>query len=126
MHIVSRFGKRWARNAENIAKVPHTTGIYILFDGSMPLYVGKGNLRDRIDDARKSERRGQLWDRFSWFALRDSKMAHDLESLMLKMLPRPLRALNRQSGHFMEVKRGDRETNKQPELISYKWGKRKS
>jgi hypothetical protein len=52
-------------------------------DGSMPLYVGKGNIKHRITDARRSKRRGQLWDRFSWYAVADPKMMHDLRILPL-------------------------------------------
>jgi hypothetical protein len=48
---------------------------------------------------------GQLWDRFSWYALKDPKMMHDIEVLVLRMLPRYLRALTRQEGHFLKAKR---------------------
>jgi hypothetical protein len=68
-------------------------------DGSLPLYVGKGNIKHRITDARRSKRRGQLWDRFSWYAVADAKMMHDLEVLVLRILPRYLRVLTRQEGH---------------------------
>ncbi len=48
MRIVTQYGTMWARNAENIAKIPRTSegglGVYILFDGSMPMYVGKGKI----------------------------------------------------------------------------------
>jgi hypothetical protein len=56
MQIVTKYGTMWARNTEN------------MFDDSMPLYVGKGNIKHRITGARRSKRRGQLWDRFSWYA----------------------------------------------------------
>jgi hypothetical protein len=99
----------WARNTKNIGRIPGSKqggqGVYILFDGSMPLYVGKGNIRHRITDARRSKRRGQLWDRFSWYALADPKMMHDVEVLLLRILPPYLRALTRQEGHFLKAKR---------------------
>jgi hypothetical protein len=76
---------------------------YILFDGSMPVYVGKGNIKRRLLGAKRSKRRGQLWDRFSWYALKDPKMMHDIEVLVLTMLPRYLRALTRQDGHFLQA-----------------------
>jgi hypothetical protein len=109
MQIVTSYGTMWARNPENIKKVPSSRnggkGVYILFDGSMPVYVGKGNIKRRVSGARRSKRRGQLWDRFSWYALKDPKMMHDIEVLVLTMLPRYLRALTRQDGHFLEANR---------------------
>jgi len=108
MQIVTAYGTMWARNTKNIRGIPGSSsggiGVYILFDGSMPVYVGKGNIRYRITDARRSKRRGQLWDRFSWYALKDPKMMHDVEVLILRLLPRYLRALTRQEGHFLKAK----------------------
>ncbi len=108
MQVVTKYGTMWARNTENIRKIPSGVdgvGVYILFDGSMPVYVGKGNIRWRITDARRSKRRGQLWDRFSWYALANPKMMHDIEVLLLRVLPPYLRALTRQEGHFLKAKR---------------------
>ena len=104
MQIVTRYGTMWARNAENIAKIPGSSdgglGVYILFDGSMPMYVGKGKIRRRIIGASRSERRGQLWDHFSWYAIKNPHMMHDIEVLMLRILPPNLRSLTRQGGNF--------------------------
>ena len=109
MQVITAYGTKWPRNAENIRRIPGPkdggVGVYILFDGSMPVYVGKGNIRWRITDARRSRRRGQLWDRFSWYAVKDPRMMHDLEVLVLRMLPRYLRALTRQEGHFLKAKK---------------------
>jgi hypothetical protein len=109
MQIVTQYGTRWPRNTENIRRIPKPKdgglGVYILFYGSMPVYVGKGKIRYRITDARRSTRRGQLWDRFSWYAVKQPEMMHDLEVLVLKMLPRYLRALTRQEGDFLKAKR---------------------
>jgi hypothetical protein len=73
MQIVTAYGAMWARNTKNIRRIPASgsggKGVYILFDGSMPVYVGNGNIRHGITDARRSKRRGQLWDRFSWYVL---------------------------------------------------------
>ena len=107
MQIVTSYGTMWARNPANIRKVPSSRnggkGVYILFDGSMPVYVGKGNIKRRLLGAKRSKRRGQLWDRFSWYALKDPKMMHDIEVLVLTMLPRYLRPLTRQDGHFLQA-----------------------
>lgn len=109
MQVVKTYGTMWAKNKKNIQKVPSSSsggvGIYVLFDGSTPVYVGKGNLRQRIKKARASRRRGQLWDRFSWYALRDPNMMHDIEVLIVKLLPPYLRSLTRQQGHFQRAER---------------------
>jgi len=102
--IVTQHGTMWARNVENINRIPGSSqggqGVYVLFDGSMPVYVGKGNIRQRIRKHRTSKRKGQLWDRFSWYVLADKTMKHDIEVLILKMFPTYLRALTKQGGHF--------------------------
>src|SRR5580704_8475011 len=109
MRIVTKYGTMWARNAENIAKIPGSKdgglGVYILFDGSMPMYVGKGQIKYRILGASTSKRRGQLWDHFSWYAIKNPKMMHDIEVLMLRILPPNLRSLTRQGGNFKKAER---------------------
>jgi hypothetical protein len=118
MRIVTNYGTMWARNAENIAKIPSSKdgglGVYILFDGSMPMYVGKGKIKRRIIGASTSKRRGQLWDHFSWYAIKNPKMMHDIEVLMLRILPPNLRSLTRQGGNFKRAKpvRQDRQNRK--------------
>jgi len=109
MQIVTQYGTMWARNEENLAKIPSSRkggrGVYVLFDGSMPMYVGKGNIRSRIKKAAASERRGQLWDHFSWYAIKNPVMMHDIETLMLRILPPNLRSLTRQGGNFTDAER---------------------
>jgi hypothetical protein len=123
MRIVKQYGSMWARNSENIKKIPRARrggqGVYVLFDGSMPVYVGKGNIHARIRRHRSSKRIGQRWDRFSWYILADKKMMHDTEVLMLKVLPTYLRALTRQGGGFLRADRTVQE-NKVAEYISRK------
>lgn len=122
--LVTQYGTMWARNPENIKKIPGRrsggVGLYILFDGSMPVYVGKGNIRGRVTDAARSKRRRQLWDRFSWYALADTKLMHDVEVLVLRILPPYLRALTRQEGHFIGAKRA-RVKNTAAVAITRKW-----
>lgn len=102
--VVTEYGTMWARNKKNIKWIwAHTRGwqgVYILYDGSMPVYVGKGHIRHRIKQAARSKRRGQLWDHFSWHVLNDIKMMHDVEVLVLRMFPPYLRAATRQKGKF--------------------------
>jgi hypothetical protein len=101
--IIHHRGEMWPRNATNIELIPHThddggQGIYILFDGSTPVYVGRGNIRLRIKDARASKRRGQSWDHFSWYGTPKGHHGQELEALLLRMLPPHLRILNKQRG----------------------------
>jgi hypothetical protein len=101
MRIVTRYGTMWARNDVNIAKIPKRFGVYVLFDGSMPMYVGKGDIQKRIDKARKSKRRRNFWDHFSWYAFKNARLMHDIEVLMLRILPPNLRSLTQQGGNFV-------------------------
>jgi hypothetical protein len=76
------------------------------------MYVGKGKIEDRIIKACKSKRRGQLWDHFSWYAVKNPWLMHDIEVLMLRILPPNLRSLTRQGGDFIKaksMKQGDRQ-----------------
>jgi hypothetical protein len=105
MRIVTRYGTMWARNDTNIAKIPkNRCGVYILFDGSMPMYVGKGDITGRIEKACRSKRRQQLWDHFSWYAIKNPRLMHDIEVLMLRLLPPNLRSLTLQGGNFVRAK----------------------
>ena len=121
MQVVREYGTMWARNTKNIGRIPGSSkggqGVYILFDGSMPVYVGKGNIRQRVRKARSSKRRGQMWDRFSWYVLSDPKMMHDIEVLVLRMLPRYLRALTKNDGNFEKAK-GTKQVDKIAEYIT--------
>jgi hypothetical protein len=130
MRVVRLYGTMWARNDANIAKIPSHRkggqGVYVLFDGSMPMYVGKGNIKYRILDASTSKRRGQLWDHFSWYSIKNPAMMHDIEALMLRILPPNLRFLTRQGGNFVKAKRVKQDNkSKQAIWISRKAGPQK-
>jgi hypothetical protein len=110
MRVVRMYGEMWARNLANVNKIPGKKenggkGVYVLYDGSMPVYVGKGNLHSRINGARRSKSRGQLWDHFSWYSLKNFSVTHDVEALVLRMLPPSLRSLTKQKGKFLNAKR---------------------
>ena len=114
--LIERFGEMWARNTKNITDVPASSkrgkGVYILYDGSTPIYVGKGNIRSRLRKANnKSKRRGNSWDHFSWFIIKDQdkNVIHDVEVLLLRILPPYLRYMTRQGGNF----KGDPTDQKQ-------------
>jgi hypothetical protein len=107
--IVDNFGLMWARNPKNLAKLPERTaggeGVYILYDGSMPVYAGRGGFKRRIAFAGTTHKRAQAWTHFSWFAVKDRSKHHDLEMLMIKSLPRMLRLMNRCEGKFVGPKK---------------------
>jgi hypothetical protein len=128
MRLVRKFGEMWARNLENINRIPLPkqggTGVYILYDGSMPVYVGKGHIRYRVDGARRSKTRGQHWDHFSWYVIKNPDVIHDTEALFLRMLPSYLRSLTKQSGHFVRAVE-KYEENQVAEYISRKAAKKR-
>jgi hypothetical protein len=109
MQIVTQYGTMWPRNPENIRRIPRSSkggrGVYILFDGSMPMYIGKGKIKDRVFKASVSKRRKEMWDHFSWYAIKKPELMHDIEVLMLRMLPPNLRSLTRQGGNFEAARR---------------------
>src|SRR5579863_9755707 len=109
MALITHRGEMWARNPTNINEVLRSSeggrGIYILFDGSTPVYVGRGNIQTRIGKARVSRSRGQSWDHFSWYVVSDEANCQELEALLLRMLPPFLRMLNRQRGKLKAAKK---------------------
>ena len=110
MALIDQFGEMRVRNSKNIKDVPGSReggqGVYILYDGSAPVYIGKGNIRQRLRAADKSGRRGKSWDRFSWYTFKDQSLIHDVEVLLLRILPPYLRYMTRQRGHFMTEEKG--------------------
>jgi hypothetical protein len=100
--LLTQYGEMWPKNSANIKAVLGSKnggkGIYILYDGSTPVYVGRGNIRSRVRTAKNSRRRGPRWDHFSFYFVSDSHHQQELETLLLRMLPPYLRFLNRQSG----------------------------
>ena len=125
LELIKKFGERWARNSENIKdkRMPGRKkggqGVYILYDGSTPVYIGKGNIRARLIDADKDNRRKDSWDHFSWYVIKNKSLIHDLEVLLIRMLPIYLRHLTRQSGHFKGKSSTDQNpSNRVPKYIA--------
>ena len=93
MELIKQFGERWARNSENIedkrmpGKGKGGQGVYILYDGSTPVYIGKGNIRQRLREADRDKRRRNSWDRFSWYVIKDKSLIHDVEVPLIRILP---------------------------------------
>jgi len=129
--LVHSFGEMWARGLKKINRIPGSksprrgNGVYILYDGSMPVYVGKGHIKSRIRKARRSKTRGPFWDHFSWYVLDDPEMIHETEVLILRMLPPYLRNLTKQKGHFLKAVRDRNDDEKIAEFISRRLPKRR-
>ena len=117
MKLLSKFGEMWARNHANIRAVPESSdggiGIYVLYNGSTPVYVGKGNIQTRLEKAHKSKRRGNSWDHFSWYLIKDRGLTHDVEILLIRTLKPFLRLLNQQCGNFQDLHSTDRNEKEQ-------------
>jgi hypothetical protein len=125
MELIKQFGERWARNPENIkdkrmpGKKKGGQGVYILYDGSTPVYIGKGNIRSRVMNADKDKRRKDSWDHFSWYVIKNKNLIHDVEVLLIRMLPIYLRHLARQRGHFKSASSTDqKKSNRTPKYIA--------
>jgi len=95
----------WARTPKNIKNIraalknPARAGVYILYDGATPVYIGKGNIPYRLEKATRNKRKN-FWDHFSWYVITNESLRHDVEVLLLRTLPPYLRYLTRQSGKF--------------------------
>src|SRR5207247_8158385 len=101
--LVGSYGSLWARNKENIRRlreIGKLYGVYVLCDGSMPVYIGRGKISSRVRRHQRSKSRGQFWDHFSWYAIPNRRFEADVEALLLRMLPFFLRSLNKQRTRF--------------------------
>ena len=119
MVLVKQFGLHWPRNQENLDEIEdlagHKSGIYVLYHGAMPVYIGRGAISARLrSHAKEGSKKEQFWDRFSWFVIGRAKSERELEALLLEALPFYVRSLNKQSGKLMkklQVTAPSREVN---------------
>jgi hypothetical protein len=97
-------------------------GVYILYDGSTPVYIGKGDIQARLRASAKHRRRKDSWDHFSWYVIKNERLRHDVEVLLIRILPTYLRHLARQRGHFKGGKidrpQEIEDQNRTPDYIS--------
>jgi hypothetical protein len=103
LSLVKAFGLQWPRNQENLDELEdlagHKSGIYVLYHGAMPVYIGRGMIFSRLKQhSHEVSRKNQYWDRFSWFVVANTKHERELESLLLEALPFYVRSLNKQGG----------------------------
>ena len=98
MALIKQCGRMWARNRRNIAHTPRSRGVYVLYDGSMPVYVGMGWIGNRIGGhTREEDPLHNRWDHFSWY-VPSRDQARDTEALLLHVLPFYFRAFNLNMG----------------------------
>lgn len=66
-------------------------GVYILYDGHRPVYVGKSERGDgiyaRLRSHTKDPRKAGRWDRFSWFGIRGVTDRGELEEMNTEISP---------------------------------------
>jgi hypothetical protein len=103
MPLIKQFGLHWPRNMENLEEIEdvagHKSGVYVLYHGAMPVYIGRGAISARLrSHGKEGSRKEQFWDRFSWFVVNNAKQERELESLLLEALPFYVRSLNKQTG----------------------------
>lgn len=102
--LVSSYGRLWARNDQNftkLGKLGDLRGVYVLYDGSMPVYVGRGIILTQLKGHRASKRRRRFWDYFSWCEIPDEALRNDTEALLIRTLPYYLRLLNKKIEGFV-------------------------
>jgi len=103
MPLIKQFGLHWPRNTENLEEIEdiagHRSGVYLLYHGAMPVYIGRGAISARLrSHGKEGSKKEQFWDRFSWFVVGNPKLERELESLLLEALPFYVRSLNKQAG----------------------------
>jgi hypothetical protein len=76
-------------------------GIYVLYFGIMPVFIGEGDLGSRLKTHSKKGAKRRFWDRFSWFTLQCPEQAPQFEAILLQCLPYCLRADNRRGAELL-------------------------
>ncbi len=119
MTMVKAVGVQWPRNEDNLNDLEDTigngSGIYLLYHGAMPVYIGRGILVKRLKSHHgEKSKKHKYWDRFSWFVIDNSGREKDLESLLLQALPFYIRVLNKQTAKFHRKIRYKHEHNELP------------
>jgi hypothetical protein len=107
MALIKQFGLHWPRNQENLDELEdlagHKSGIYVLYHGAMPVYIGRGAISARLrSHGKEGSKKVQFWDRFSWFVIGKTASERELESLLLEALPFYVRSLNKQGGKLLK------------------------
>jgi hypothetical protein len=103
--IVARYGKLWTRVPANVKRLAtedlkKATGVYALYNGSMPVYIGYGKIFARIRGHNRNRKKFPFWEHFSWYEIKGKELSKEIESLFLNILPLYVRSLNRMGGKF--------------------------
>jgi hypothetical protein len=101
--IVGRYGKLWTRVPGNLKKLASkelkdVTGVYALYNGTMPVYIGRGKISQQIHRHDRNRKKNQFWEHFSWYEITVKGLDKEIESLFLRLLPFYVRSLNRKGG----------------------------
>jgi hypothetical protein len=123
MGIVGLYGLRWPRNTKNLAQlkklIGKRTGLYVLANGSMPLYIGRGQIARRVRaHNRPGGSKSKYWNYFSWFEILKPATDGELECLLLQVLPFYVRSLNRQTGSLGRKNRHYFD-DEQPKIVDF-------
>ena len=123
--LVGKYGKLWTRVPANLKKLKSKelkkiTGIYVLYNGTMPVYIGKGKISKQVSTHNRNPRNSPFWEHFSWYEISGKGRDKEIESLFLRVLPHYLHGLNRMGGKFVSGKKID-PTAKAP--IEIRWPK---
>jgi len=103
--IVGRYGKLWTRVSDNLDRLAeedlkNATGVYALYNGTMPVYIGRGNFSKQIRRHSRNRKKTPFWEHFSWYEITGKGLGKEIESLLLRLLPFYVRSLNRMGGNF--------------------------
>src|SRR6266851_3008632 len=123
MGIVGLYGLRWPRNPKNLARLKKLmgkrTGLYVLANGSMPLYIGRGHVARRVRaHNRPGGSKSKYWNYFSWFEILKPASDVELECLLLRVLPFYVRSLNKQTGSLGKNNR-QKFPDKMPKVVDF-------
>jgi len=130
MGLVRRYGNLWTRVRLNLKKLKskdlkNVTGVYALYNGTMPVYIGRGKISKQISLHDRSSQKGPFWDHFSWCEINGKGLNKEIESLFLRLLPWYLRSLNRMGGKFTSGEKIDPASEPPVEIRWPKGGPRK-
>src|ERR1700722_906652 len=108
--IVGRYGKLWTRVPANLKKLAskdlrNASGVYALYNGTMPVYIGKGKFSKQIKSHARKGKKSPFWEHFSWYEINGIGLDKEIESLILRLLPWYMRSLNRMGGKFASGER---------------------
>jgi len=124
--IIGRYGRLWTRVPKNLKMLArkdlkNVTGVYALYNGTMPVYIGKGKFSRQIGKHNRSDRKSPFWEHFSFYEIIGKGFDKEIESLILRLFPFYVRSLNRMGGKFASGKKIE-PASEQPVKLSWPKG----